>query len=907
MSTCIDDETMAELIEGHLDLARVSHVTAHLDSCDTCRGVVAAAVRSLEPSQDTVGRYVILDCIGCGAMGIVYTARDPDLGRKVALKLLRPDPSIPDFPDAQARMLREAQAMAKLSHPNVITIYDVGTRGDEVFLAMELVEGGTLSEWLRAPERSWRDVLGVFRKAGEGLAAAHAAGLVHRDFKPDNVLVGGDGRVRVTDFGLARLADRDAPISDRAAGNAPGALETSMTRSGTLVGTPAYMSPEQLAGQPADARSDLFSFCVALHEALYGERPFTGANLVQLAASIAKGEPKRPSSPRAHRVPAWLRRAVESGLQASPDRRPASMRVLLDAIDAGLSRTRRIRGVEAALLVGVAAVALAILVPRWHRWDPSSPAKSVPPGPTTIADLPRPASTSAEAVDAYERGLANLRDGDPTADAFDRATRLDPTLAAAHLRFALTEFWEYPTEARGHLARAIEERAHLGERDQLVLRAAQAWIQSQPADHAAYARLLDEALARYPLDAELAYFTAGAHDEDGDRSGAIERFERAIQLDPGFGVAYRSRAELLAYEGDTQGALSGLEACVQRAPPARDCIAERTLIDERDGNCQRVEQDAQSLIARDPGDDRPYWILALASYANGRSVEAVREILRQRVERVAPAVRPRFELQHHWSLEVLGGDFDASRDEATELERSVSSSADRRLHARAALWSTSALLETGRPLEAARCAREFLNRQDAWVQEPRGNDFALLRDPTPRLLLAARRGGLLSPAEFERRRSEWVTAWQQKVPKALQPFVWLHGYATAVETRQDAERALAEQPAFGPIPPFTPYTLGDAYVGTTFFLAGRAAEALPYLRRAAHSCLAIESPFEHTQAQLLLGQALGEAGRHDEACAAYGVVLSRWGRARPRSVTAERARALAATEGCPRAAEAATP
>lgn len=902
MSTCIDDETIAELIEGRLDATAVREVSAHLDTCDSCRGVVADVVRSLEPSHDSVGRYVLLDCIGAGAMGIVYTARDPDLGRKVALKLLRPDPEIPDFPEAQARMLREAQAMAKLSHPNVITIYDVGTRGDEVFLAMELVQGGTLSEWMRAQQRSWRDVLAVFHKAGEGLAAAHEAGLVHRDFKPDNVLVGLDGRVRVTDFGLARLADRHAPASDRSTGDVV-SLTASMTRSGTLVGTPAYMSPEQLAGKPADARSDLFSFCVALHEALYGERPFSGANLVQLAAAIERGEVRRPSSARARRVPAWLRRIVESGLQASPDRRPASMRALLHDIDAGLSSRSR-RGIAAALLVAAGAAAVALLLPRAPGAHPSPPVPSAPPGPTAISDLPRPASTSAEAVDAYERGLTRLRDGYPTASDFGRATQLDPTLAVAHLQFALTEFWEYPMEAREHLASAVEERAHLGERDQLLLRAAQAWIQSQPADHATYARLLDDALARYPLDAELALFTARAHDEDGDRAGAIERLDRAIQLDPGFGVAYASKADLQAFEGDTPGALSTLEACVQRAPPASECIAERTLIDERDGNCQRVEQDARGLITREPADDRAYWMLALASFAEGRSVEAVRELLTQRVERVTPALRPRFELQHHWSLEVLAGDFDASCDEAAKLELSVASSADRRLHARAALWWTSALLESGRPAEAARRARSFLERQDAWVEEPRADDFALLRDPTPRLLLAERRGGMLTPAEFEQRRSAWVAAWQQRVPAVMRPFVWLHGYATAVETRQDAERALTEQPTFGPIPSFTPYSLGDAYVGTTFFLAGRTAEALPYLQRAARSCLAIESPFEHTQVQLLLGQALGQAGRHDEACAAYGVVLSRWGNARPRSVTADRARALAAAEGCARPAAA---
>jgi serine/threonine-protein kinase len=898
MPSCVDDETIAELIEGHLDVSRGHEVTLHLDSCEGCRGVLAAAVRSLDPVKDTVGRYIILDCIGAGAMGIVYTAQDPDLGRKVALKLLRLDPAVASSNDAHTRLLREAQAMAQLSHPNVITIYDVGTRGDEVFLAMELVDGGTLTDWMRVPDRSWRDVLVVFRKAGEGLAAAHRAGLVHRDFKPDNVLVGKDGGVRVTDFGLARFAAVDAPASQPALDGAPAALATSMTGAGTLVGTPAYMAPEQLSGQPADARSDLFGFCVALFEALHGERPFAGSSLVELKAAIERGDVRRPQTARARRIPAWLLRIVESGLRASPGKRPASMQTLLDALDAGLSRTRFVRGATAAALVGTGCVALALAVPRAHGASQPPLVASAPPGPTAMSDLPRPVSTSAEAVDAYERGLTKLRDGDWSASDFRRATELDPVLAAAHLRFAVTDFWEYPIEARQHLASAVDERSHLGERDQLLLRAAQAWIQSQPADHASYARLADEALARYPLDAELAYFAGQARAEDGDRAGAVERFDRAIGLDPAFGAAYRAKSDLLAFRGDTEGALGALDACMQHAPSAKVCIAERTLIEERDGKCLELEEDAQRLIAQDPSGDDSYWMLALASYAEGRPVEGVREILRQRVERVSPALKPRFELAHLWSLDVLTGAFGAANDRATELERSIASYADRRLHARAALWWTGTLLESGRPVEAARRARDFLDREDAWVAEPRADDFAMLRDPTPRLLLAERRGGLLSAADFEARRAAWVAAWEQKVPAAMRPFVWLHGFATAIETREDAERALAEQPAYGPIPTFTPYMLGDAYVGRAFFLAGRTAEALPYLERAARSCLAVESPFEHTQIQLTLGQALARVGRHDEACAAYGVVQSRWGAARPRSVTAEKARALSAAEGC---------
>ncbi|HLL81490.1 MAG TPA: protein kinase [Longimicrobium sp.] len=191
-----------------------------------------------------VGRYVILEQIGSGGMGVVYAAMDPELDRKVALKLLRSTgndaPGAPS--EARVRLLREAQAMARLSHPNVITIHDVGSHFSQVYLAMELVQGTTLTEWLRA-KRTWREVVRVFCKAGQGLAAAHQAGLVHRDFKPDNVLVGDDGSVHVMDFGLARAATRDEGDRPwRAPDPQSGAefLLSALTRQGTVVGTPTW-------------------------------------------------------------------------------------------------------------------------------------------------------------------------------------------------------------------------------------------------------------------------------------------------------------------------------------------------------------------------------------------------------------------------------------------------------------------------------------------------------------------------------------------------------------------------------------------------------------------------------------------------------------------------------------------
>jgi eukaryotic-like serine/threonine-protein kinase len=490
-----------------------------------------------------------------------------------------------------------------------------------------------------------------------------------------------------------------------------------------------------------------------------------------------------------------------------------------------------------------------------------------------------------------------VRDGITPGHDFARAAELDPAMAEAHLRFATEEFWEVPVDARAHLARSVELQGRLGPRDQRVLAAARAWMHSQPADREAYARLLGAAQAEFPLDAELAFLAGGAFVEAGDRAAALARYDRAIELDHGFGAAYRSKSDLLAYQGRFDDALATIERCTREAPDATNCLAERALIDELSGNCPRVEQDAQRILARDPASSVGYYLLALASYAEGRSLEAVREQLRARVARLPAALQPRFEAWQLWALDVLTGDFDAARDRARELERTTVPDADRRLHARAAYWWASASIESGRPAEAADGARSFLLRKDAWIAEPRAEDFSLLRDLTPRLLLAERSGGLLAPAAFDAERAKWIELWEHTAVPASRPFIWLHGYAAVVETAEDAERALAAAPRFG-MPMFTPYTLGDGFIGTVYQRAGRTAEALPYLQRAARSCMALETPFEHTQVQLVLAEALASLGRRDEACAPLGVVLARWGHARPRSITAERAGALAQQLGC---------
>jgi eukaryotic-like serine/threonine-protein kinase len=307
-----------------------------------------------------LGRYVVIERLGSGAMGIVLRAYDPKLHREVALKLVRPGTSAyGDFADA--RLLREAQALARLNHPNIVAVYDVDTTDHGVVIAMEYVEGRTLRSWLKERRRSWSEVVPVMLAAARGLAAAHAADLVHRDVKPDNILVGegasaqshDTGRVRVTDFGLARTRSVFHPSDDRDLGAPDGPSEDdSLTQAGTVMGTPGYMSPEQHAGAPADARADQYALCVVMWEALYRERPFSGRGLETLAEAKQAG----PGSAPHGSVPGWLHAIVTRGLAVEPEDRWPSMDVLADALASGSARARR-RGVA----LGLSGLALAAL------------------------------------------------------------------------------------------------------------------------------------------------------------------------------------------------------------------------------------------------------------------------------------------------------------------------------------------------------------------------------------------------------------------------------------------------------------------------------------------------------------------------------------------------------------------
>ena len=371
-----------------------------------------------------IGRYVVVSRLGEGGMGVVYAGYDPQLDRRVAVKLVRPvygDAS--SGGDAQARLLREAQALARLRHPNVVQVYEAGAHGDQVFVAMEFVDGVTLRKWQFEHAGSWREVLRVYTAAGQGLAAAHRAGIIHRDFKPDNVLVTPAGEPRVLDFGLAFRQEQPTP---RREGDSASALDTQVTMTGALVGTPAYMSPEQHRGESADARSDVFAFCVSLYEALYGVRPFGGQSLVEICANVFTCTITEPSA--FVKVPKWLRRAVVRGLQVDPEARYRSMGELLDAL-----------GRDPARLVGwgVAAATVVVVVGLFVQALRSAEGEQVhlDLGARRRADFDarRIADLEGRLAEAERSSVARARDGLLLAQA-EAAVADDPERALALLK-----------------------------------------------------------------------------------------------------------------------------------------------------------------------------------------------------------------------------------------------------------------------------------------------------------------------------------------------------------------------------------------------------------------------------------------------------------------------------------------
>ncbi|HEX4457185.1 MAG TPA: serine/threonine-protein kinase, partial [Polyangia bacterium] len=329
---------------------------------------------------ESIGRYVVESCIAGGGMGVVYRARDPELNRPLAIKLLQPEYTSGDGAEvARLRLLREAQALARISHPNVIAVHDVGRFRDSIFVAMELIDGVTVKAWLEETPRAVRDILRVFRDAASALAATHRAGLVHRDFKPTNVMVARDGRVCVLDFGLAREQHADSTLHEpltplslpSLSADSPSEsfasttssdrlLSEQLTSAGQIVGTPAFMAPEQHRGESVDAKADQFSFCASFYWALCGQLPFRAeANKKRKLSAAKHAGVVQPIPSRVH-LPRRVKRLLWRGLSTMPDARLPSMDAVVRELDIVLRPKGLIVAAAAAAVVLVGTIAFGV-------------------------------------------------------------------------------------------------------------------------------------------------------------------------------------------------------------------------------------------------------------------------------------------------------------------------------------------------------------------------------------------------------------------------------------------------------------------------------------------------------------------------------------------------------------------
>jgi serine/threonine-protein kinase len=880
---------------------------------------------------ETFDRYVIEALLGEGGMGEVYRAADTRLRRKVALKVLgRSDSeSSETWGRAVARMLREARAAAALGHANVVAIYDVGEHEGTPFIAMELIEGKSLRALVGEPEVPLSTRLRILLDVARALGAAHHKGLVHRDVKPENVMLRDDGAVKVLDFGIARQVRIGV---DPMASTASGSIST-LTGEGTFVGTPAYMAPEQVRGEELDARVDQFAWGILAYELIAGRLPFRAdRGAMSLIASILSDAPAPLSG-----VPEALEAIVSRALEKAPEDRFASMDELaleLAAVMTGEAQraptTGRKKGLPASArsgkassmrpgprgrsvgkwalgALGLVLVAGGALFVGLHRKaaPPLLPAQVQPaaPVPTAVTDLPLPRSSSPEALLAYREGMQAIRDAawDTAMAAFDRARKADPSLAAAHMRFALIAMdHSERIAAREAFRKALSHRGSLSERDQAFLEALEPLIQRDPPDHVQVASRLKALEARYPGDAELIFWQYWSSRTNVNEEATAGEFlalaERCVAIDPSYADCWQAKEMSLLVLGRRDEALLAIERCLAVSGGAVDCLRDLADIHDMSGQCEAMEATARRWVATEPNSGRPYEKLARALYAQGASGAAVRSATEQAARRFRTAgmafAADMLEISTMAGLGDLAGADRREGELFAQLSEALPSYGEMSFF----VFRAQLREELGRIEEAAELADAFLARRAILPKLPRE---AIRVDGTVYMLAAKRRAGQISRAEFDKARSDWIALVEGEHPED-RPLAWQMAYAAPASTPEEAKEALDALPHFGLAPePLHPRraALWNARLGKLYLLAGDPRAALPHLRRGSQECIHVDFPFGHLHTKARLGMALEATGDKAGACSAYQSVLLRWGETKA-SVTAKEVARRAKALGC---------
>ncbi len=843
------------------------------------------------------------------------------------------------------RILREARAAAAIDHPNAVAIFDIGEHEGVCFIAMELVAGRPLRDLVGAPDIPVERRLRWLADVARALAAAHRVGVVHLDVKPENVMVGDDDRVKVLDFGIARqvLFDDD-----------PGAPTATLTGTGNVAGTPAYMAPEQVRRLGIDSRTDQFSWGVVAYELLCGKMPWSQTrSLFNLFSCIVHEAPPslRESNPD---IPEDLDALVSRAMSKPPADRFPTMVALLEALEgpappsqdrtslAGVAPPRS--GSSSVRIVpNPAATTLPVPTdptpapppsePTPPTTDPTSPRRrpsrpspsraavvllgvllaavlgvwvvrrpAPEPARVTLTDLPLPEGCNAAALTEYRAGIQAQHDGDweEARGRFEAATRADPDCAGAHLRLALAADYTLPSaRIREVYQRAVQLRSALSKRDRLFLDAMDPLVRRDPSDVREFTARVAPLAKQWPGDAELVYL-AGYYSDDPEVKMAQAR--AALAIDPNYSDAYQSLAAAQKKLHRLDDALATLDTCVRIAPSSTDCVSTRVDIHRLLGQCSEVVEDARLWIARAPRSTNGYYTLAYGLAGQGAPASAVEEALRQRWSRLPDAALAYQQPLEEAALDALEGRFDRAEAEARAVERLVDTDPSYAPHAQPALLLVDLDLELGRFEQAATRAADFLGRRGVWSATLLGGSLEVRTyHLEPLLLDAERRGKKLTPGAWRAARDAWLTA-TRRSGLLDEGALWAVGVAMAAETPEEATEAVRSMPpslraGWGTTSPRILST--GMYVGRALLLAGEVDAAIPFLRRTAGHCDALVIPFEDTQAHRWLGRALEKSGDVAGACAAYQVVDRRWGEASPAPESATFAKDRRAALGCP--------
>lgn len=867
------------------------------------------SLRRLEAERpDRVGPFRVTGVLGRGGMGVVYRAHDEGLRREVAVKVL-PDAG---NEERRQRFLREARSAAALTHPNIVVVYQVGEEQGRVYIAMELVPGESLRQRLARGPLDVPTALDFATQMARGLAAAHDKGLVHRDLKPDNVMITPDGIVKLLDFGLAKHAgNTDARPALKAAFAKTETVVTS--DDGRVMGTPEYMSPEQATGQTLDARSDVFSFGVVLYEMLAGVRPFggttTGAVLMAVVGSPAP--PLRARVPAASEATAAViekcltkeaagRFAHAGEIVAALTVKPMSAADIgslptqtasATEIEALARRTTgsRIRSSKTRMaawsLAALGVVGLAV-GGAWTARRSSAPAAAsgsttapAPPKVLRIIDLPTPKTDKPEALAVYKQWVRDFYDGRDATDGLRKAAALDPDFAAAKLRLL---FYQRGYQTPSKYADALRLRDRLDERERSLLAAFEPCATGEVFASAECNRSLESLLQQRPGDAELA-LVAAWRGSDNAPEAWLDRIRRAERIDPDMALLHRLASVALGYLGKPDEAMEELRRCERRSPMASLCIATEGELSAEEGRCDEFAETLRRASAISPEQSSVQQSRLNALLASG----APRDVVDAQIEHMNRALRvlTTEHVEAEKEAERAGlaafwfGDFTAAYDDLARLA-GLETQEDIAIPRYEQLVAAEEMADEGR-------VRDVLKRYVA----ARGLDAK--GGPWDAFALQAlRTHHVLGAREASQQWLEWNPAGRKSGYSDWD--IWEEVTLMVATTAPEARAAFALPLGSAPLPRKLNAT--DGYqLGQGLLLAGRPADAAEKLSIASGACMITIPrlsilPFI-PRANLLLGKAREQLGDQDGACAAYQKVLDRWGDAKPRSVSADDARA----------------